>query len=854
MQFHFDQQIAENIAAGMGREEAHYAAVRAFGNPTLLKEETKETWGWIWLEQFTSSLRYAVRTLSRAPGFSFVAVLVIALGIGATASLFTIVRSVLLKPLPFKDSSRLLRLYEHSFDDKFPYNQIAAGVFAEWKKQSQDFSDMALLSRSSEYGFSGTSGQLPEKVRASECTWNLFQTLGVGPALGRSFTAAEDRQSATAVVILSWGFWKRRFGGDPSILNQTIHLDAKPYTVVGIMPSWFAYPEQSTQVWTTVYHERSDDDMQALGDHGFIAVGRLKPGATETQATEELSLIVRRIHDQHLDNPFVSKAANSRPLLEDIVGDIKTPLYVLLAATGCVLLIACLNVANLVVARAASRRKELAVRAALGGSRRRLLSEHLTETFLLTAAGGGVGVILAYAVIQWFVETRQDVSRVEAIHIDGVVAAFVLGLILFCAVFAGMISSLSIDSDRILLALQESSRAHSAGPGSLRLRKWLLSLEVGLTVVLLISAGLLLKSYEHLRSSNLGCITNNVLTMRISLRDAKYSQPGQRVNFFEALLDRVRSLPSVRVAGLVTAVPGSGYEGDSGFEIAEHPPLPLGLAQFVITRWVDPQYFTALGIPLLRGQTFGQGQRLDKVNEVIISESFARQYFGEEEPLGKHLLTNGNHLLKIVGVVGDTRYLITEPTQPIMYFSIYDGSLNSATLAVRSSLDVTSLASPIQQIVGELDPDLPVSDVLTMDQIVGKSTLDASFDATLVLAFAVLSMVLAAVGLFGVLSYVVAQRTSEIGIRVALGAQRGQILRLVLSDGLLPAGVGLIFGLAGGVAASKMIGDLLYGLQPLDPSVFAAVAIILLAVAGAASVLPAWRASRLDPTQALRNE
>ena len=498
MQFHFDQQIAENIAAGMSREEAHYAAVRAFGNPTLLKEETKETWGWIWLEQFASSLRYAVRTLSRAPGFSFVAVLVIALGIGATASLFTVVRSVLLKPLPFKDSSRLIRLYEHSFDNKFPYNVVSGGVFAEWKKQSQGFSDLAILSQSREYGFSGTGGQLPETLSVSECTWNLFQTLGVEPALGRSFTAAEDQPYAPAVVILSWEFWKRRFGGDPSILYRTIHLDSKPYTVVGIMPSWFAYPEQSTQLWTPVYHEESAETMQALDNHEFIAVGRLKPDATETQATAELSLIVRRLHDQHLDNPFVSKAANSRPLLEAIVGDIKTPLYVLLAATGCVLLIACLNVANLVVARAASRRRELAVRAALGGSRLRLLSEHLTETFLLTAAGGGVGVILAYAVIQWFVETRQDMSRVEAIHMDGVVAAFVLGLILLCTVFAGMISSFSIDGDRILPSLQESSRSHSAGPGSLRLRKWLLSLEVGLTVVLLIGAGLLLKSYQQL--------------------------------------------------------------------------------------------------------------------------------------------------------------------------------------------------------------------------------------------------------------------------------------------------------------------------------------------------------------------
>ena len=854
IQFHLDQQIAESIAAGMTREEARYAAMRTFGNSTVLKEQTRDTWGWIWLEQLARNLRCASRTLLRAPGFALVAVLVIALGIGATTSLFTVVRSVLLKPLPFKDPSRLIRLYEHDAEGKFPYNVVSGGVFGEWKKQSQSFSDLALVSGDgTEYGLSGTGGQLPEKVRASECSWNLFRILGVEPALGRSFAAADDQPSAAATAILSWGLWKRRFGGDPAILNQTIHLDMKSYTVIGVMPSWFAYPAQATQLWTPIYHEESAETIQALDDHEFIGVGRLKPTTTETQARAELSLIVRRLHDEHRDNPFVSDAANSRLLLEDMVGDMKKPLYVLLAATGCVLLIACLNIANLLVARSATRRRELAIRTALGGRRRRLLGQHLTETFLLTAVGGSAGVMLAYAVIQWFVQTRQDMSRVEAIHVDGVVLAFALGLIFLCALFAGMVSSLSVSGDNILSSLQESSRSHSSGPGRVRLRKWLLAVEVALTVVLLIGAGLLMKSYERLRASNLGCITNNVLTMRFNLPDAKYSQPVQRVNFFEGLLEGVRALPGVEAAGLGRAVPGSGYWGDGGFLVAEHPPLPLGQAQYAITRWADPKYFAALGIPLLRGQTFDANQRLDKADEVIVSESFARQYFGDEDPLGKHLLKFG-HAHKIVGIVGDTRFLIAKPAQPIMYFPMYDGIMTGGSLAVRSSHDVTSLALPIQQIVQQLDPELAVSDVLTMDQMIGKSTLDASFNATLVLAFAILSLTLAAVGLFGVLSYIVAQRTTEIGVRIALGAQRAEVLRLMLSDGLRPASIGLVLGLAGGVAAAKLIRDLLYGVQPLDASVFAAVAIILLSVACVACLLPAWRASHLDPMQALRGE
>jgi len=443
-------------------------------------------------------------------------------------------------------------------------------------------------------------------------------------------------------------------------------------------------------------------------------------------------------------------------------------------------------------------------------------------------------------------------SRVEAIHIDGAVVAFALGLTLLCALFAAATSSLSVKSDQIASSLQESSRSHCAGPGRVRLRKWLLALEVGLTVVLLVGAGLLLKSYQHLRSSNLGCITSNVLTMHLNLPEVKYGQPAQRLNFFETLLTRVRNLPGAHVAALATCVPGEGYCGDSGFQIAENPPLPPGQAQYALSRWVDPGYFEALGIPFLRGETFDPAQRLDKSNEVIISSSLARQYFGGEDPLGRHLITLGRRLYKIVGIVGDTRFSIAEPAQPTMYFPLYGGTESYGVLAVRSSRDVTSLVLPIQEIVQQLDAQLPVSDILTMDQLIGQATVDASFNATLVAAFAILSLVLAAVGLFGVLSYIVAQRTTEIGVRLALGAQRGNVLRLMLFDGLRPAAAGLLLGLAGGMAASREIGSLLYGVQPLDPVVFAAVAGVLLLVAALACLLPAWRASRLDPIRALR--
>jgi putative ABC transport system permease protein len=851
---HLQHEIDDNVARGMSYEEARRQAGIKFGSAARFREELWQVNTIGLLDQLSRNVRYALRTLGRAPGFTLVAVFVIALGIGATTALFTIVHSVLLKPLPFKDPSRLIRLYELSADEKFSYNNSAAGVYAEWKKQNTSFSDLAILAAGFSYGLSGTGGEFPEKVRASECSWDLFTTLGVAPALGRSFAASDDQPSANATVLVSWGLWKRRFGGDPSILNQPIRLDEKSYTIIGVMPAWFAYPEPGVQVWTPIQHEESSERWQELDNHMFTVVGRLKPGVTEAVAQAELTLMTRGLHDQHIDNPFISKAANSKPLSEDIVGDYETPLYVLLAATGCLLLIGCLNVASLLVARGNARRKELAIRAALGGSRWRLLGEHLTESSLLSAAGGITGLILANAAVRWFVTRRQDMNRVEAIRIDATVVAFVVGLTLLCALFAGIMSSLSIKGTQILSSLQESSRSHSAGLAQVRIRKLLLSLEVALTVILLIGAGLMLKSYERLRTTNLGAITENVLTMHLDLPQAKYVQRPQRLSFFETLLGRVRSLPGVHFAAFTTAAPGEGYYGDNGFLIQEHPPLPQGTMQFAIHRWVDPSYFETFGIPFLRGQTFDQNQRLDNANQVIISASFARRYFGDEDPIGKHLLTLGESPYQIVGIVGDTRHEIAKPAQPMMYFPFYSGTEPGGTLAVRSTRDVTSLALPVQQIVAQLDPELPVSDILTMDQIIGRSTLDASFNAILLLAFAVVSLVLAAVGLFGVLSYIVGQRTSEIGIRIAIGAQRREVLRLMLTDGLRPAGIGLLLGLIGSVAATQMIRKLLYGAQPLDISVFASVAALLLAVATLACLLPAWRASRLDPIRALRIE
>jgi len=865
-----EQEEEEQQEAGISKEDAHYAALRAFGNPTLIREQTLAVWSCNWLESLARDLRFSLRTLRRTPGFTVIAILVMALGIGANVALFTVVRGVLLKPLPFEDPDRLVMLYESGLleNETAAYNVVSGGMYAEWKNQNRSYSSLA-LAKGIRVGLSGSGGQLPEKLTSALFSWNTLRTLGVQPALGRDFTGADDNPAAGGTVLLSWGLWKRRFGGDPGILNQTIFLDTQPYTVIGVMPAWFDFPDSSTQLWTPVYHDKPKDEMTSFSDHKFRVVGRLKPGVSPSQGVADLSIISQRVHNEHLNDPFVFRSANSRPLLEHIVGEIKKPLYMLLGATCCLLLIACLNVANLLVARAAARRKELAIRTALGGSWLRLIGERLMECLLLSASGGALGLLLAFAALQWLMRTRPDMSRIQSIHIDAMVAVFTVGIIVICALFSGFIAAFSTSDKRILGALHEATRSVGGGSARPTLRKLLLTLEVGLTVILLIGAGLLLKSYEHLRSADMGCLTQDVITMHLGIPDARYPTPAQRANFYDTLLDRVRALPGVDAAGFATVVPGQGYQMDWYFSVVEHPPLPQGSGLLALSRWADPKYFNAIGIPILRGRTFDVGKRLDAANEVIISQSFASRYFPGEDPLARHLRVRGKDFV-IVGIVGDTRYEIGEPPKPVQYYPLDAGVETVGTLVIRSSRDsgkdashghnhdhdhdLGQFALPVQRIVSQMDPDLPVSDVLTMNQLLGKSTLDQSFNTALLVAFATVSLVLAAVGLFGVMSYIAAQRTTEIGIRVALGAKREQVMRKMLLDGMRPAVFGLVVGLTASLEAGQLMRDVLYEIKPLDPAVYAAVAATLLAVAAFACIVPAWRASRLDPVQALRSE
>ena len=804
-------------------------------------------------------LKYAARTLSRSPGFTLIAIVVMALGIGANIALFTVVRCVLLNPLPYRDPSQLVSLFEHSRDHKEVNPNVLpvdAGSFAEWQSSAAGAAKLAMVSPWQQYNVSAEGGKLPEQIDAAWCSWNFFPTLGVAPAIGRAFTADDDRPGAEAAVILSASFWKRRYSGDPAIVGKKIWLDAKPYTVIGVMPSSFVYSSSfggnTVQVWTAAGHEAPPSLMRTFADHEFLVIARLLPGTTLAGLVSQLDAAQKQIKADH-SAPGVNDAVSGRTMLDDSVEGYKTSLYALLAATGCLLLIACLNVASLLVARTAARSKEHAIRAALGGGRVRLLVERLTESLLLSAAGGALGLLLAWGALAWLVRARDTMNRVEAIHIDGVVVAATLGTILLCALFSGLIATAGRDGKQILASLQESSRAHGSGRPRAGLRKVLLVLEVSLTVVLLVGAGLLLKSYERLRNAGLGVPEDNVLTMHLSLPEARYKEPFEQVAFFERLIANVRSLPGVQAAGLVSTAPGQGWGGDEIVSVVEHPPLPKGEGFDLMMRGAEPGYFAAIQIPLVHGRIFTSAERLARAHVALISQSAAQLCFPGEDPIGRHLKdSSAGEVYEVVGVVGDARWSISQPVHPTLYKPIYGNDYSVATIVIRSARNVETLAMPVQKLIGEMDPDLPVSNVMTLRETIGKSTIDAQFDSILVLAFAMIALLLAAVGLYGVLAYLVTQRTGEIGIRIALGAQRQQVLWLMLLDGLRPALLGLILGLGAGAAVVRLIRSMLYATQPLDPAVFLSVTAALLLVAALACLVPALRASKLDPVQALK--
>lgn len=856
LRYHLERQIEENITGGMSAEEARYEAVRVFGNPGVLRDEACATWSWNWLESCWRDIRYGARTLRRTPGFLLIAVCVMALCIGASTSLFTIVRSTLLKSPPFHDPSQLVMIYErYRLNGAIDYNEVSPGDYYDWRGQTHGFEDMAAW-QSWNFNLGGQPDVLPEAIAAGAATWNLFPLLGVQPALGRNFTEGED-SSGGDTVMLTWPLFERRFAGDPNIIGKQIHLSAKPYTVIGVLPSWFAYPDAKVQLWVAYQSVTPREFLSHHAYHQSHVIARLRPGISLANAISPVGALQYRLRRQH-PQQAVCEGVTPRTLNEDLAQDVKNPLILLMCAVMCMLLIGCLNVANLLVARGAARQREVAIRGALGAGRLTLIREQLTESLLICFSGGISGVLLSLTATKWMTREWKGLPSVQAIHLDGAVLAFACSLVFIAALVAGVLPAISSTGKAVSAALQASSSRSTGGSVSrTALRGVLLTVEIAVTVVLLIGAGLLLKSFVRLRSINPGCAMNNVLTLHYSLPQQKYNTPAKVVAFHQDLADRLAVMPGVLGVGVGETVPGAAEGEDDIFAIPEHPQLATAkeLPDARIRR-ADPGYFRALQIPLLRGRSFTRGDSLGHANKVIISRQFANEYFRGEDPLQKHLEIPlwGDTRYEIVGVVGDTLYRVNKPSQATIYLPALSGNFTGVALVVRTAYNPLAFFVPVQKQIAALDSELPVSDVLTMDQIIGQSIGNIALSATLVLAFAVLSLLLASVGLYGVLSYLMTQRTMELGIRIALGAQREQVLRLMLFDGLRPALFGLGFGIFASAAATRVSQSMLYGAKPLDPLVFGAVAATLAGVATLACLVPAWRASRLDPIQALRTE
>jgi putative ABC transport system permease protein len=858
------EETADNEARGMSPDEARRQARLKFGNAQKVRES-------LWMQNTPQRLtgiardvRYAFRTLSRTPVFTIVAVAIMALCIGAATSLFTIARSVLLRPLPFRDPDRLVMVYEHhrgaGENPDSRYTPVAAADFYDWRSKTHGFEDMAAITYGG-YNLSGERSELPESVNAAAASWNLFPLLGVQPAFGRVFTEPEDRRGST-VVMLTWSVFQRRFGGEPGIVGRQIHLNGAPFTVVGVLPSWFTYPNASIQLWVPYQAFASPELLQHHDWNQSQVVARLRPDVSLESALEQVRAVQYQLHVQYPHDP-VSDDVIPRSLNEDLAGNVQKPLSLMLSAVGCMLLIGCLNISNLLVARGAARQKEVAIRSALGAQRIILIREQLTESVVICAAGGLLGIFLSVLATRLLAHAWKGLPTAQGIYIDGPVIGFACVLMFAAALVAGLLPALSTTGKTMLRAMQTSPRTGASSASRTVLRKTLLTMEIGITVVLLIAAGLLLKSFLRLRSTDVGCVTRNTLTLFYGVPGKKYDTPEKVNAFNETLLERVRAIPGVRAVALGNTVPGAGYWGDMVFTVKEHTPLMPGEEMpDAAVRWADPGYFTALGIPLVTGRFFTNDERGPRSYKVIVSRQLAHQYFSGDNPIGKHLHVPAHFHpgmpndvdYEIVGVVGDTLYQVGKEPKATMYFPILEGDQNGVMLAVHTASDPLQFSAPVQKQIASLDPELPVANVLTMDQMIGESLGDVSLSARLVLAFAILSLILAAVGLYGVLSYLAAQRNTELGIRMALGAQRDQLLRLMLLDGLGPALFGLGLGLVGGVAATRIFQSMLYGTKPLDPVVLSGVVATLLAVAILACLAPAWSASRLDPMQALRNE
>lgn len=873
LQGFIEAAAAENMRAGMSEEQAWRAARLALGSTDAVKEEVRAV-GWEnRIEACWHDVRFAERVLRRSPGFTIVAVLTLALGIGANVSLFTIVNTVLLQPLPFSDSSRLVMLWEGLPQLNSSRIPFSAPDFKFVERSQMSFAAVGALQNKA-FDISG-QGE-PDRIIGARVSASLFPMLGVEPTLGRYFTAQEDAPGKN-VVILSYGLWQRRYGGRPDILGTTIELERQPYTVVGVMPKRFVFPLPGppanpfpAALWVPMAF--TPDELQGWGKRYTLGVlARLRPDVSVEQARSEGHLLGQSIQAQY-PQAILKDFYGARlelpvfPWHQQVVGPVRPLLLVLMSAVGMVLLIACANVATLLLSRAVARQREIAVRRALGATRGRLLQQLLTESLLLALAGGGCGLLLAFAGKRVLLALAPaNIPLAQQVRFDGVVLLFVFAVSCLTAVLFGLSPALhGAGGAGLYQGLQEGGRSGTSGRARQRLQNAFVTVEFGLSVVLLVGAGLLLRSFGKLLRTDLGIQPDHVLTMSVPLPVQAYPQAMQVRNLYQQLVDAAPGLPGIKAAGMAEDLPLRAFVVHT-FQIEGRP--EVGIPPVASESWVLGDYFSAVGIPLRAGRLFTTFDRAAAPPVVIISQQMAKLYWPGQDPIGKRLRHEDNQpWITVVGVVGDVNDAPAGRQQrPHIYIPFYQlsdqltadsvvGEARSMNLAVRTESDPASVASAVIAKIHSLDPELAAAGVETMQQAIHSSLAGPRFNTSLLGVFAGFALFLAAIGIYGILAYAVTQRRHEIGIRLALGATPGDVLRFVLGWGTRLVCLGTVFGIVAALALTRLMSGLLYGVGTTDPPTFAAVIVLLLMVALLASFVPARRATRVDPMIVLRCE
>jgi putative ABC transport system permease protein len=811
------------------------------------------------MQTLWQDLRYGFRGLGRKPGFTAVAIIALALGIGANTAIFSVINSVLLRPLAYQDPEALV-VINHDYPKINLKASVSAIGYTHYRDNAKSFESVAAITGG---GFNLTGGGDPEQLNGSLVTHNFFSALGARPALGRLFLPEEDQPGRNKVVVFSHGFWQRRFGGDPGVVNKTITLNDESYTVVGVMPPSFQFGRELGRVvdlWTPIAFTPEQLSYNRLTNENLFVFARLKSGVRIGQAQAELDTIAANLRQQYMPGADRSNwGLVTQPFNELVVGEIRLALLILMGIVGLVLLIACANVANLLLARAADRQKEMAIRTALGAGRWRVIRQLLTESALLAVIGGALGLSLAWLGINALVKVNQvQIPRANEIGLDWRVLAFTLGVSLATGVVFGLVPALQISKADLHETLKEGGRTGASGARAW-VRNTLVVLEMALALVVLISAGLLIRSFWRLQQVNPGFAPQNTLAMSLALPATKYREPAQRANFYKEALRRIRALPGVQSAGAISNLPMSGDNSSGSFRI-EGREVPQGQSPPHGDRWAaTTDYFSTMKIPIVRGRFFDDRDTTESQPVAIIDEAMAAKYWPDEDPLGKRITfqnrDNKPVWREIVGIVGHVRHRGLEGESRVQYYIPHSQTQNAfMSLVIRANVDPASLTGVVRGAISGLDKDLPVFRVKTMEQFVSDSMAQRRFAMTLIGIFAAVALALACVGLYGVLSYSITQRSHEIGIRMALGANAADVLRLVVGQGMLLALAGVALGSVAAFLLTRLMANLLFGVTAGDPLTFVTVAALLTLVALAACLAPALRATRVDPIEALRYE